>query len=748
MPHNSYRPDLMGHASIDTTGPITCGDWCSVTLTYTAGHFGIDDSGSIKISFRSASDQTHFQTKDPKGAGFVSVSTSNGADVTTWFESHRNIRPWHHTLYIQCKRFLAEGDTITVCFGDRSKGGPGFRAQTFVEKSFEFRVHVDAFATYDYVVLPQEHQPTIALIAGPPTLYRAILPTLCDVRDTFALGIKAEDRWGNPTDAQPVVLLLRPSRPVSGLPAEIDMAGSDGVVRVEGLSVAEPGELIIDIADKTGAVRATSNTLIVQQSPKFRHYWSDMHGQSEETVGTNSARDYFAFARDKGLVDICGHQGNDFQITDLFWRELNALTAEFDEPGRFLAIPGYEWSGNTSVGGDHNVWYRTEGRPIFRSHRALVADENSPANDCLDAKALFARLQDEDVMVVAHVGGRYADVRYAHDAKLEPSVEVHSAWGTFEWIVEDALLAGYRVGIVGGSDDHKGRPGASYPGASKFGSYGGLTCHLLPELTRSALFSAFRQRRHYATTGCRAYVDLRLSGLSGGVRTLSDGSERVSEAVIGDIVGCSGNSAKLSLAIAGHSGIERVEIRDGLKAIEVVQPMREARTKSHRLRIQCEGAEYKGRGRLVNWNVNVRLSGPRVLNAKPINFWNPDLGVKRDEREVAWSNVTTGGTHAVDLWLDSLDHGRLEFASNVVNFGIDLEALTADDYVKTCGGLGKAVRIIRLPDDSLPRNFHHVGDIELPLGVERRIYARIVFEDGHMAWTSPIYIQGQLPRPK
>ncbi len=67
---------------------------------------------------------------------------------------------------------------------------------------------------------------------------------------------------------------------------------------------------------------------------------------------------------------------------------------------------------------------------------------------------------------------------YAHDGRLETAVEVHSAWGTFEWLLQDAFEAGYRVGIVANSDGHKGRPGACYPGASFFGSYGGLTCFL------------------------------------------------------------------------------------------------------------------------------------------------------------------------------------------------------------------------------------------------------------------------------
>ncbi len=74
----------------------------------------------------------------------------------------------------------------------------------------------------------------------------------------------------------------------------------------------------------------------------------------------------------------------------------------------------------------------------------------------------------------------------AHDGRLERTVEVHSSWGTFEWLLHDAFDMGYRVGVVCHSDDHKGRPGATRPGASTFGAIGGLSCYFMPELTRDA----------------------------------------------------------------------------------------------------------------------------------------------------------------------------------------------------------------------------------------------------------------------
>jgi hypothetical protein len=68
------------------------------------------------------------------------------------------------------------------------------------------------------------------------------------------------------------------------------------------------------------------------------------------------------------------HQGNDFQITSPFWEELNRLTAEYNRDGEFIVFPGYEWSGNTGLGGDRNVMFMHEGRQIHRSHHALVDD--------------------------------------------------------------------------------------------------------------------------------------------------------------------------------------------------------------------------------------------------------------------------------------------------------------------------------------------------------------------------------------
>ena len=142
----------------------------------------------------------------------------------------------------------------------------------------------------------------------------------------------------------------------------------------------------------------------------LRRYWGDLHGQSGETIGMGTAESYFRYARDKAFVDIVGHQGNDFQITDAFWRELNRLTAEFDEPGASSAcratngraIPA--WAA-TAISSSAARAGRSAARRTFWSKGQTSTDAVYTADE------LFRALKGEDAVVIAHVGGRYADIK-------------------------------------------------------------------------------------------------------------------------------------------------------------------------------------------------------------------------------------------------------------------------------------------------------------------------------------------------
>jgi Protein of unknown function (DUF3604) len=745
MPNHDYRRDLMGHAEIVPATPVEAGSWAAFKLIYTAGKFGIDDQGGLKLAFRTHSDMTPLQKTDPKAPGFLSVETSNGAPIDYDFSYKRNLRPWGLCVTVLCKQFLKPGDQVIFFIGDQRQGSPGVRMQTHIEAEHQFRVTVDAFATVDYTALEEDGQPFVQIVPGKPKIWKALLPTLRKTGETFRLIVKPEDNWGNPSDRFDGELTLKSNKPIKGLPDTVALKTGEFSAILEGLVAQEDADYIVDVL-LDGTVVARSNPMRIRADTEFGHYWSDMHGQTGETIGSGSARDYFFFARHRSFVDITGHQGNDFQMSDDFWAEINALTAEFNEEGTFLALPGYEWSGNTGLGGDHNIWYRNEGRNIYRSSRAIVRDKTRPESDCHDVTELFAALKGEDVLVVPHVGGRFADVSYAHDATLEPSVEVHSSWGTFDWIVRDSLKLGHRIGIVAGSDGHKGRPGASYPGDAKFGSYGGLTCHLLPELTRDSLFEHFRRRHHYATTGTRLFMSAELHYPQ--PVTVYDRNPEFPEAkaaqstkaIMGDIVHANGDTAEFRLELSTASPVEKVEIFDGLDLLETWRPYATADLGA-RYRVVCKGQKNRGRGRLVKWQGTAKLNGATITRIGASNFYNPDRQPELvSPTQVDWTSVTTGGAQGIDLWLDSQTaDAALDIHTNQADLNVKLSDIGIDGVTVECGGMDKTLTVQRLPETLSETQITLTRTISIPTKGDSAVYARVTLEDGHVAWSSPIY---------
>ncbi len=707
MPYSTYRPELMGTAVLTPSGAFEAGSMQSFTLVYTAGTFGVDDTGSIKIGFRFATDFGPVQFSNPSAAGYTTAEASNGAALELKWEFKRNIRPWSRSLYIGViKEFLAPGDTITIRFGDRRQGSPGIRVQTYCETGFEFRVFADPIATYDYVALPES--PKISIVPGSGVTWHAVLPTEVRAGEPFRLAVKATDRWGNPSRLEQQNLKLEWSPRRTDLPATISVHKGAFAATLTSLTQVNEGTIDVRVVDEGGTSLCTSNPLkIVSTRAEKVHFWGDTHGQSDETLGTNSAREYFEFGRDRAFLDVMGHQGNDFQITGAFWQDLNAISRELDVPGKFVCIPGYEWSANTAVGGDRNVHYRHEGETIHRSSHAQIADSTDIADEQTDAHTaheLFKKLAGKDCVVMAHVGGRYADVTFAHDHKLETAVEVHSAWGTFEWIITDALKSGYRVGVVANSDGHKGRPGACYPGASFFGSYGGLTCFIANRLDRDSIFECMRRRHHYGTTGNRLWLNVGVTTVSDAEVFLRDpavtssGSISARQAIMGDILRVKDEDVELVIAARGSAPIERVDIFDGMDLIETFRPY-SADDLGDRVRLVYTGAEYRGRARTTTWDGRLQLSGSRHSGATMFNNWNLDRGIQH-QTDIAcdWKAVTTGNYGGIDL-ANVGRAGTLSFETKPAAGKIDLANLGVDPIIFDAGGLDRRVELQRLPDN-------------------------------------------------
>src|SRR6476620_8260255 len=251
MPFSTYLPERMGRITLSPAGPFLAGAHVELTLVYTAGTFGIDDTGMVKISWRTTSDMSKPQFDKPQAANFTTVEASNGAKLEVWFD-RLNVRPFANTLLIRVGRgYLREGDTLTVRLGDRRQGSPGFRLQTNVEADVELKTSVDAFATYEFCELPV--QPRFDLVAGPPARWKAIVPSLAILGEQFRLAIVAEDLWGNTAScAEDMTINLASSRALRGLPASLGLRRGEGPRVIEGLVADAEGDIVVTVlaADK------------------------------------------------------------------------------------------------------------------------------------------------------------------------------------------------------------------------------------------------------------------------------------------------------------------------------------------------------------------------------------------------------------------------------------------------------------------------------------------------------------------
>jgi hypothetical protein len=350
-------------------------------------------------------------------------------------------------------------------------------------------------------------------------------------------------------------------------------------------------------------------------------------------------------------------------------------------------------------------------------------------------------------VIIAHVGGRYADIKCAHDGRLERAVEVHSTWGTFEWLLHDAFEKGYRVGVVCHSDDHKGRPGATWPGASTFGAIGGLTCYFMPELTRDALFEALRRRRHYGTTGARIFIDLRgsferpVTGYSDDPQLGSTHEFSVTEVRMGDIIRPDTVPMRLAAEVIGTAPIDRVDILHGTAVVRTIRPYTSAEL-GRRVRVLWQGAEYRGRGRETHWQGRLTLNDNRFSRHAPVNFLNPERQVHETEPGIAlaWDSVTTGNLAGVDIWLDEAHRGTLSVETNIKSGAVDIGSLAENTVVFDGGGLGRRLSIYRLPDKEWSRRLTLDHTVTFSGGTDLPIYLRVTQSDGHQAWSSPIYL--------
>jgi len=704
----------LGAAEITPAGMVVAGVYRSWKLVYHVGKYGIDDGGSIRVAHRSVSDIESPQFSDPKGSGYCTVSASRDVRLEYRYSRRGHIRPFRVAIQIDVRDgSLYEGDTITIVLGDKSKGSPGLRAQTFREQEHIFKVLVDPFGTGLFEEI--EESPRVQIIGGGVDRIDISAPSGAVVGDPFDVVVRAVDGYGNRCDD------YRGEVSFDGLDVqpyrftEADIGAHRFRVKLD-----KAGLQTIKITDNMGHKAESNPVMMLKEEPQYKLFWGDMHGQTKQTVGTGTVDEYFSFLRDMAGMDFGGWQGNDFQITKELWEEVKQKTKEYNDPGKLVVFLGYEWSGLTPAGGDHNIYFFGDEGALHRSDHWLIEDKSDADTDRYPIDKLWKEFKErKDVMGVAHIGGRHANLDYWTPEHV-PLIEVHSHHGTFEWFLEEALNRGYKVGFIATSDDHTCRPGYTLT-TQDFTTRGGYTAVYAEELTREALWEAFWARRVYGTTGERIILDVNV-----------DGHKMGEEIDAKDSVGVSVN-------VHGTKSLHSIEV---MRSTECVyrHPFADPVDEEKLIKIQWMGARVKSRPKIVNWNGGLSIDKGKIISYREYAFDYIHQGVRQvNEKELEWNSSTGGDPDGVVLELDVPREAVISFQSNPVSFQFKPAEITAIPYITEIGPVNQRVIVQAITKKTTPKNLAFDTRVDLVDGLNP-VWVKVTQEDGSMAWSSPVYV--------
>jgi len=731
--------DELGQVALDPAGPIVAGQYGTWRLTYTCGSTPLPPQTRLHIYTDSDTDWEMPQFLDPAAADYMTLETPAGVQGMV------NAVNLKRLVIVLEGRELQPGESLTLVYGDPGTGNPGTRAQTFIDQRRFFWVDVELAGTGVCQTLAQS--PHVSVVGDQPVKLVVTLPSTLSLGEGFRLLVKAEDRWGNPAHGYRGVVRFESDQ--VRLPAdEFELGPDEATLWIDGCQAIEEGTCTVRAEDQEhGLVGESNPTIITDATVPYPLLWADPHGG--QLVLNAKIGEFYRYARDVAGIHFVGYQRNADVISARDWEVQQEQEVAFHEPGVFVPIPGFEWSGRTWEGGHHNIYFRRHGQAARRNEAAetmfqseRVAAELSHVRDVYDA------YRNTDVMITPHVGGQHSDIQF-HDPSLEPAVEIVSSHGAFEWMLRDSLERGYHMGFLGGSDSYTGRPGDDRPGyQTRRYSKAGLTGIYAQDISLDAFFDAMRAKRVYATTGARMIVAVEADGNF-------MGSEYATK-----------SSPTIRAQVRGTGPLEKVELFRGLECIG--QAPLDVQPAKKRVRIQWAGSSrmmsYSG----VVWDGSLQVQGAEIGDVQCQRFDSPRSAVSsQDTQNLAWQAWGCGYPMAIDLDLEYEDPAavslQLSVGTQLISgpfFGrhgsegpmrmslapgeqctiqADLVEIQQQCQEYSLGVLDRVIRIGAVPVGQQSQVDWEIQDDAPQVGWQP-YWIRVTQQDLEMAWSSPVFI--------
>jgi hypothetical protein len=481
-------------------------------IVYEAGPLGVAEGGLVFLQPSPFWDWDPPQVQLSDAPGFTTVSTD-----AVGIELQPDDSSGAFLAVVIGGRALASGERIRFVYG---AGESGARVDRFHEDQSPLYLAVDGDG--DGIRSLIENVPRIDVASREAVQLVLSAPSTALPGASVELVIAALDALGSPSRVEQGGVELGELPAGAQAESPLDLAGGHLGHRRFTLAGLPPGTHRISVqgTGELAGLTATSNPIRVEAGIE-RILWGDLHGHSQLSDGTGTPDQYYRYARDVAALDVSALTDHDhwgmepLDARPSAWQSVRDSVDRFHQPGRFVALLGYEWT--NWLHGHRHVLYFDE------VHSGGVLSSLDPRYQT--PADLWNALRGQSALTFAHhsAGGPVStNWLFPPDPVLEPVTEIVSVHGSSEApdsprpiydpvpgnYVRDVVGAGYVLGFIGSGDSHDGHPGLvqlSDPGGS-----GGLAAIASESLTRAGVLEALRARRVYATNGPRIWLRVRL----------------------------------------------------------------------------------------------------------------------------------------------------------------------------------------------------------------------------------------------
>ncbi|MDY6914329.1 MAG: DUF3604 domain-containing protein [Planctomycetota bacterium] len=555
-----------GRTEFEPSRPLIVGCCYDVTFKYFPEEVNLPAGTRVAFSIPKPWTQPKTDVSKP---GFVSAERATG-DPCKVSLSHNNNLQWWVIVEIVDTDEPQDGWVRIRC---QRMSVQRFPQNWFGNWRSAMRTVVDMSGKGRYACVPANRTTKPEIIAAPPARFHVAAPAVARPGDRIEVRFSTLDycdnlAWPAPEGEVFAADMEDPFSPKASVHLEHEHKGNSSLRMSVPHDCRSFRVLVSNVKDNLRGVSPV--TVVDDRADTLNVYFGDLHAKTMLSDGLKTPMEYFEHARDVALTDfgaIADHNGAEasriegpfcYQMPDEAFAEIQHACEAFNKPGQFVTLQGFEQNEIADYHGHRNIYFRGICPGLFRG-RSL--------------EELYAYLEGHQALVIPHHTIIWKTQVHLDNPRYERIVEMYSMhcssevkgtplnnYATTPNKVEDGisaqeiLNAGYRVAFIAASDNHNGAPGLSAR-PSRFTNLvysGGLAAVLAPKLTRESIFDGLYNRRCYATTGARIYLDFRLNGQLMGSEIVCERGAKLPYEIT---VGGADRIARIEMICNGHSNI-------------------------------------------------------------------------------------------------------------------------------------------------------------------------------------------------